>query len=96
MVMSFIPGDTVMSTWFDKGRPTSLEERRPRILVSVAKAVSQLQKFSFDQIGSLRFNDSTGKNNIEIGLCYDWDEGCFGDGDFGQKLEVQAFGPFKS
>jgi len=37
MVMNFIPGHTMMSTWFDKDRPTSLEERRLRILASVAK-----------------------------------------------------------
>jgi aminoglycoside phosphotransferase (APT) family kinase protein len=40
MMMSFIPGGTVLSKWFEKDGSTTLEERRRKILASVAKAMS--------------------------------------------------------
>lgn len=96
MVMSFVPGRTVLSTWFEKDGPKPLEGRRKNILSSIAETMSQLSKFSFGQIGSLRFNGRTPDDKIEIGPCYDWDEGPFGAGKLGQRLEVHAFGPFRS
>jgi aminoglycoside phosphotransferase (APT) family kinase protein len=96
MVMSFIPGGTVLSKWFEKDGSTTLEERRRNILASVAKAMSQLQTFTFEKTGSLRFGDDLDNEKIEIGRCYDWDEGSFGVGKMGKKLNVQDFGPFES
>jgi hypothetical protein len=74
MVMSFIPRCKVKSKWFDKDRSTLLEERQLRILTSVTEDMSQSQKFTFNQIGTLRFNGSSLTYKIEIGPHYDWDE----------------------
>ncbi|KAI9839045.1 MAG: hypothetical protein M1837_002263 [Sclerophora amabilis] len=94
MVMSFIPGATVGSRWFDKTGPTPLEERRQRTLDSLAKAMCQFQGLQFDKIGSLKFQDSTAMDQPDIGPCYQWDEGPGGDQDYGEKLMVKEFGPF--
>ncbi len=95
MVMSFIPGSTVSSLWFDKSGPMPLEERRMRTLDTVAKAMSQLQltSFRFDKIGSLQFTDGTA-NQPTIGPCYKWDEGKSGDERYGKRITVTPFGPF--
>jgi hypothetical protein len=85
-----------LSKWFEKDGSTSLEERRRNILAAVANAMSQLQTFTFEKLGFLRFSDDMDYEKIEIGACYDWDEGSFGVGKMGKKLEVQAFGPFKN
>lgn len=94
IVMSFIPGCTVASKWFDNTAPTDLEERRLRTLETVAEAMSQRQKFRFEKIGSLQFSDATAGGEIGIGPCYEYDEGVFGNEDYEQKLAVDAFGPF--
>jgi len=94
IVMSFIDGSTVMSMWFDKTGPTPLEERRLRTLDTVAQAMSQLQKFQFDRIGSLQFNN--GKDSIEIGPCYKWDDGQIVDENYGKKISMKQFGPFNT
>ncbi|KAI9810278.1 MAG: hypothetical protein M1832_001367 [Thelocarpon impressellum] len=94
MVMSFIPGATVGSRWFDSTGPTPLEERRQRTLDTLAEAMCRLQGLQFGKIGSLEFNDETGVAKPDIGPCYRWDEGSPGDQDFGEKLVVEAFGPF--
>jgi aminoglycoside phosphotransferase (APT) family kinase protein len=94
IVMSFIDGFTVNSLWFDNTGPTPLEERRLRTLDTLAEAMSQLQKFQFDKIGSLQFNNGT--DSIEIGPCYMWDEGHFSDEDWGENITVKPFGPFKT
>ncbi|KAE9375799.1 hypothetical protein N431DRAFT_531881 [Stipitochalara longipes BDJ] len=95
MVMSFVTGCTVLSEWFKKDGPMPLEERRKTILASIAKNMSQLEKFRSEEIGSLRINEKMNKK-IEIGPCYDWAEGPFGVGKMGRELEIQAFGPFKN
>jgi hypothetical protein len=94
IVMSFIDGSTVMSMWFDKTGPTPLEERRLRTLDTVAQAMSQLQKFQFDKIGSLQFNNGT--DSIEIGPCYRWDDSQIGDENYGKKIAIKQFGPFNT
>jgi hypothetical protein len=93
IVMSFIDGFTVNSLWFDNTGPTPLEERRLRILDTIAEAMSQLQKFQFDKIGSLQFNNGT--DNIEIGPCYMWDEGHFDDEDWGENSRLSHSGRLK-
>ncbi|KAN0083177.1 hypothetical protein V8E54_002265 [Elaphomyces granulatus] len=94
IVMSFIDGSTVLSMWFDKTGPTPLEERRLRTLDTVAQAMSQLQKFQFDKIGSLQFNSGT--DSIEIGPCYKWDDGQIGDENYGKIAIIEQFGPFNT
>ncbi|KAN0069431.1 hypothetical protein V8E54_012446 [Elaphomyces granulatus] len=94
IVMSFIDGSTVLSMWFDKTGPTPLEERRLRTLDTVAQAMSQLQKFQFDKIGSLQFNSGT--DSIEIGPCYKWDDGQIGDENYGKIAIIKQFGPFNT
>ncbi|KAK9349748.1 hypothetical protein V1523DRAFT_399861 [Lipomyces doorenjongii] len=96
ILMSFINGHTVCSKWFDRTGPTALEDRRLRTLDTLAQAMSQLQKFQFDKIGSLEFDNGTVGNSITIGPCYRWDEGILGDEDYGKDLRVQEFGPFES
>jgi len=96
MVMSFIPGDTVASKWFDDTGPTPLEQRRLRTLDTLAKAMSQLQKFRFDKIGSLQFTDNMTCNEIKIGPCYCYDQGILGDENYGNELALQSYGPFES
>ena len=58
--------------WFGRTKPKPLGERQLRTLDTLAQAMSQLQKFQFDKIGSLQFNNGT--DSIEIGPCYEWDE----------------------
>ncbi|KAK9243771.1 hypothetical protein V1506DRAFT_523382 [Lipomyces tetrasporus] len=96
ILMSFINGHIVSSKWFDRTGPTALEERRLRTLDTLAQVMSQLQKFQFDKIGSLEFENGTVGNSIRIGPCYRWDEGIFGDEDYGKDLRVEEFGPFES
>ncbi len=94
IAMSSIAGSTVNSKWFDKTGPTPLEERRQRTLGTVAEAMSPLQRFQFDKIGSLQFNSGMGKDSIYHGPSYKWDEGAGGDKDYGQKLSMEQSGPF--
>ena len=61
LVMSFIPGSTVAKLWFDQDGPTLLEERRRRVLDTVAEAMSQLRKFQFKKIGSLELTADQSK-----------------------------------
>lgn len=96
ILMSFIDGYSVSSKWFDGSGPTPVEERRLNILDSLARAMSQLQKLQFDMIGSLVSEDGTPDTEIRIGPCYRWDEGVFGDSDYGQNLKVDELGPFES
>jgi hypothetical protein len=51
--------------------------------------MSQLQKFQFDKIESLQFNNGT--DSIEIGPCYGWDEGHFDDEDYGKNITAEPF-----
>ena len=77
MVTSFLPGSTVAQLWFDEKGPTPLEERRQRALETIAEAMSQLQKFKFNKIGSLELTDQTSRyDKISIGPLY-----CYGGDD---------------
>ncbi|KAK3935091.1 hypothetical protein QBC46DRAFT_58533 [Diplogelasinospora grovesii] len=85
--MNFISGKTVSKAWFDATGPVSLEERRMKILTSLAHLLAQLSQFKFDKIGSLHTNE----DDIvpSIGPCYDWEENDDGS------LAVVASGPFE-
>lgn len=72
VAMSFIEGEPVYSVWFDDVGPTTREERRQRILRSIARAMVQLEAFSFDKIGSLVFTDASTTVGVAIGPCYGW------------------------
>ena len=74
ILMGFVSGLTVNELWFEQTGPTPLEERRLRILDSLAKAMSQLQKFQFDKLGSLQFNPESPDDTPTIGPCYRWEE----------------------
>lgn len=96
IVMSFVPGSTVASTWFDRFGPTPLEERRHRTLDTVAEAMSQLQRFHFDKIGSLQFEGDTSRGTASIGPCYSYDQPNFIDNpsqEYYLKVDDQS-GPF--
>ncbi|KAH0602458.1 uncharacterized protein H6S33_008797 [Morchella sextelata] len=56
-MMEFVEGTPVSRIWFDETGKTPLEERRHRILDTLAGAMSQLKDFSFNRIGSLQFDD---------------------------------------
>lgn len=67
-------------------------------LDTLAQALSQLQKFKFDKIGSLEFDDNNevARSSVMIGPCYGWNEGVLGDDDYGRNPQVGEFGPFNS
>ncbi|KAH8150741.1 uncharacterized protein LAJ45_05437 [Morchella importuna] len=56
LMMEFVEGTPVSRLWFDETGKTPLEERRHRILDTIASAMSQLKDFSFNKIGSLQFD----------------------------------------
>lgn len=96
LAMSYIHGHSVYSKWFHETGPTPMEERRLTILDNLARAMSQLQRLQFNMIGSLESQDWMSENGISLGPCYRWDEGIFGDDNYGQNLRVNEFGPFES
>ncbi|RJE18339.1 hypothetical protein PHISCL_09328 [Aspergillus sclerotialis] len=96
IAISYIHGHSVYSKWFDETGPTPMEERRLNILDSLARAMSQLQRLQFTMIGSLESQDGMSENGIKVGPCYRWDEGIFGDDNYGQNLQVNEFEPFES
>ena len=96
ILMSFIPGFTVSSMWFDKSGPTPLEDRRQRVLNSVAEAMAQLERFQFDKIGSLQFNGDLTSDGITIGPCYIWDEETGDNEDDEEKMAVKQLEPFNT
>lgn len=96
MIMSFVPGVPVSELWFDKAGPTPLEEKRLRIMESVAKAMSQLQKLQFNEMGSLQFNPESSEDRPTIGPCYRWDPDVSTEDDCKHKTRVAEFGPFKT
>ena len=55
IIMQFLEGFSVDELWFDKTAPTPLPLRRVRILETLAQAMSRLNRFEFDKIGSLQF-----------------------------------------
>ncbi|PYI03322.1 hypothetical protein BO78DRAFT_375428 [Aspergillus sclerotiicarbonarius CBS 121057] len=57
VVESFIPGTSVADAWFDESGPMPLDEKRLRILDSVAEAMAQLRGFYFDKIGTVGVDD---------------------------------------
>ena len=65
-------------------------------LDTLARAMSQLQKFQFPMIGSLESEDGVSEGKSRIGPCYRWDEGIFGDEDYGMNPQIDEFGPFES
>lgn len=73
-----------------------LEERRLNTLDTLARAMSQLQKFQFPMIGSLEAGDGISESRIKIGPFYRWNEGIFGDEHYGMNLQVDESGPFES
>lgn len=98
ILMSFVPGFPASTLWFDETGPTPLEERRMRILDSVAQAMSQLQKFQFDKIGALKFDPESSADTVTVGPCYQWDGSDFEDedDDCEKKIGVIEFGPFET
>ena len=73
ILMDSVEGFPVSEKWFDTTGPTPLQERRLRILDTVAIAMSQLSQFQFDKIGSLQF-DSDSHYSTNIGQCNVVDE----------------------
>ncbi|PYH92126.1 hypothetical protein BO71DRAFT_458078 [Aspergillus ellipticus CBS 707.79] len=57
VVESFIQGTPIFDAWFNNSDLMPLEERRLRILDSVAEAMAQLRGFNFDEIGSVEVDD---------------------------------------
>lgn len=58
ILMRFIPGMSLYNCWFDKSMPKDvIQARRTRTLEEIAVAMVQLDKFSFDQGGSIVFDE---------------------------------------
>ncbi|RAK93705.1 hypothetical protein BO79DRAFT_267978 [Aspergillus costaricaensis CBS 115574] len=53
IVESFVPGTLVSDAWFDDSGAMSLDQKRLRILDSVAETMAKLHRFCFDGIGTL-------------------------------------------
>ncbi|KAL2756518.1 hypothetical protein ACRALDRAFT_2026580 [Sodiomyces alcalophilus JCM 7366] len=85
LYISFVPGKSVSKAWFKTTGPTSLEERRLRILKTLSGCIAQLSRFRFQKIGSLH---SMEDGSLVIGPCYDYHKN--NDGT----LRVVASGPF--
>jgi hypothetical protein len=64
MLMSWIPGISVQQLWFDTNGPTTLQERRSRILQGLAAAMLQLRKWSFPNIGKILVEDHQTLDNV--------------------------------
>ncbi|RAH63905.1 uncharacterized protein BO66DRAFT_257738 [Aspergillus aculeatinus CBS 121060] len=94
IVLSYIPGRMVAEAWFDRSGPVQLEEKRLRILNSVAEAMAQLRGFQFEQIGSLDVADERLGQLNAMAPCYGWEENYQDDG--GHVFHVQQCGPFSS
>ncbi|KAK3695788.1 hypothetical protein B0T22DRAFT_509224 [Podospora appendiculata] len=70
MAMSYMPGSTVASLWFDGSIPAARrEERRLRILSQVVESMAQLRTLRFDRIGSLV--PGPGGTTL-VGPCFEW------------------------
>lgn len=96
IIMEFIEGYPVCEMWFDLTGPTPMEERRLRILDTVAAAMSQLQGFQFERIGSLRFWDG---GSFEVSECKVTTDVVDLESDevrIGAKPSFKDIGPFRS
>ncbi|KXX81148.1 Altered inheritance of mitochondria protein 9, mitochondrial [Madurella mycetomatis] len=83
--MSFVPGQTLATAWFDATLPTPLEDRCLKTLTSLSRCLAQLAQFSFAKIGSIH----KGMNgDLTVGPCYDWKENEDG------RIRVIAPGPY--
>lgn len=91
IAMSYVSGTPVSRLWFDAGGPTPREERRRNILRQLARAMSQLQRLSFNEIGSLSHPKYQSSSGHGLGPCYDWDEA-----EDGTVRGVTCSGPFSS
>ncbi|KAI2621594.1 kinase-like domain-containing protein [Hypoxylon sp. NC1633] len=85
--MSFIPGRTVSSIWFEDPDSMSREDMRLKILGNLSGIMAQLSQLRFKKLGSL-FDDPSG--STLIGPCYDWHENEEGT------MQVESSGPFDS
>ncbi|PWY81859.1 hypothetical protein BO70DRAFT_406062 [Aspergillus heteromorphus CBS 117.55] len=57
VVESFIPGNPISDVWFEESGLMPLEEKRLRILDSVADTMAQLRGHQFDLIGAIEANN---------------------------------------
>lgn len=83
--MSFVPGQTLATAWFDTTHSTPLEDRRLRTLTALSQCLAQLAQFSFPKIGSVHKGEN---GDLTVGPCYDWKEK--EDGTF----HIVASGPY--
>lgn len=86
LCMSFVTGRPVIKAWFDPACQ-SLEERRLRILATLARCMAQLSKFRFQKIGSPKLAED---GSFTVGTCYHWHENDDGT------VRVVTSGPFDS
>ncbi|KAM7193819.1 hypothetical protein V8F33_007608 [Rhypophila sp. PSN 637] len=71
--MRFLPGRKVSEVWLDTSLQTPLlEDRRLRILTSVAKSMAQLKQYNPPMIGSFHLSKNWDRMTYES--CYDYEE----------------------
>ncbi|GKZ28563.1 hypothetical protein AbraIFM66950_009454 [Aspergillus brasiliensis] len=87
IVESFIPGKLVSDVWFDKSGAMSLDEKRLRILDSVAETMAKLYGFCFDGIGTLGPDDH---GDLRMLPCYYSRKGS------GADIQHAEYGPYES
>ncbi|RAL11560.1 phosphotransferase family protein [Aspergillus homomorphus CBS 101889] len=90
IVMAHIPGRMVAEAWFDRSGPVPLEEKRLRILDSVAEAMAQLRGFQFEQIGSIEEEGGSGSGEEKE------KEKEKGNKPGQSVFQIEQFGPFTS
>ncbi|KAF4338494.1 altered inheritance of mitochondria 9 mitochondrial [Fusarium beomiforme] len=70
--MSFVPGETVSSVWFNESIDTEAREQlRLNILTSLSVIMAKFSSLSFDKMGSIKQAED---GTISIGPLYEWDE----------------------
>ena len=97
ILMEFVTGFPVYEKWFDDTGPTPIEDRRLRILDTVAAAMAQLGHFQFNKIGSLQFVPNLSEPTV--GQCIVVDEEAalmaFSEGTEAE-VRYKKLGPFDS
>ncbi|KAF2090979.1 hypothetical protein K490DRAFT_62309 [Saccharata proteae CBS 121410] len=64
IAMAFAEGQTLDHVWLDNSGPITMEQKRQRILQSLAEAMSELRRFRYSMMGSLKFKEDEKTEHI--------------------------------
>lgn len=71
-LMSFVEGEQLCNKWFDESWST--EEKRLKVLGSIAEFMSQLYKLQLDGIGAPRFDDCGALSHVDYAINFVGDD----------------------